>query len=118
LANRETVKGTAATPVPRLLLASNNGDLVGRVSTHDSTWWYVKVRIKSCPTEPELDGVRLDGFAPGTVRDVSPSLGSWLVAQGYADLEMRQTQRRQDEKRSTLNRFDRIEHARRRSDDR
>lgn len=53
------------------------------------TWWYVKVRILATPTEPELDGVRLDVFQPGTVRDVSSSLGNWLIAQGYALSEMR-----------------------------
>ena len=52
-------------------------------------WWHVRVRIKVRPRESELDGVRLDGFAVGTTRDVSTSIGSWLVAQGYADLEMR-----------------------------
>lgn len=36
-----------------------------------------------------MDGVKLDRLTPGKVCDVSPSLGSWLLAQGYADLEMR-----------------------------
>jgi hypothetical protein len=36
-----------------------------------------------------LDGVRLDHFVAGTVREVSPSIGSWLIAQGYAIPEMR-----------------------------
>lgn len=39
-----------------------------------------------------MDGVQLEHFVPGTVRDVSVSLGTWLVAQGYAELEMRQSQ--------------------------
>ena len=36
-----------------------------------------------------MDGVQLDRFTAGRVCDVSASLGSWLLAQGYADLEMR-----------------------------
>ena len=39
--------------------------------------------------EQEMDGVQLDHLTPGRVCDVSPSLGSWLIAQGYAELEMR-----------------------------
>jgi hypothetical protein len=35
--------------------------------------------------------VRLDGFRPGTVRDVSPTLGTWLVAERYAEPEMRRS---------------------------
>ena len=52
----------------------------------------VKVRIKETPHEHELDGVRVDRFERGTVCDVSPSIGSWLIAEGYADPEMRQTE--------------------------
>lgn len=47
------------------------------------------VRIKTTPREREIDGIRLDHFAPGSIREVSPSIGAWLVAQGYAELEMR-----------------------------
>ena len=36
-----------------------------------------------------MDGVQLDRLTPGRVCYVSPSLGSWLLAQGYAELEMR-----------------------------
>jgi hypothetical protein len=49
----------------------------------------VKVRITETPREMEIDGVRLDGFRPGTVRDVSSLLGAWLVAERYAEPEMR-----------------------------
>jgi hypothetical protein len=79
-------------------------------------WWHVKVRIKVRPRESELDGVRLDGFAVGTVRDVSPSIGSWLVAQGYADLEMRSI-RREDDLFPSINSVAPSMAARRRSDD-
>jgi hypothetical protein len=41
------------------------------------------------PIEHEMDGVQLDRLTPGRVCDVSSSLGSWLLAQRYADLEMR-----------------------------
>ena len=50
----------------------------------------MKVRIKETPREHELDGVRLDNFNRGDVREVSPSIGSWLIAEGYAEPEMRQ----------------------------
>ena len=49
----------------------------------------MKVRIKATPLEHELDGIRLDRMNPGMVREVSPSIGSWLIVQGYAELEMR-----------------------------
>jgi hypothetical protein len=49
----------------------------------------VKVRIKKTPREDEVDGVRLDRLAPGTVREVSASVGSWLIAERYAEPEMR-----------------------------
>ena len=49
----------------------------------------MKVRIKETPREAELDGVRLDIFLPGTVREVSATIGNWLMAQGYAESEMR-----------------------------
>jgi hypothetical protein len=51
----------------------------------------VKVRIKMTPLESEIDGVRLDRFKPGTVRDVSPILGAWLIAERYAEPEMRRS---------------------------
>ena len=57
----------------------------------------VKVRITETPLEPELDGVRLDNFARGDVREVSPSIGSWLIAEGYAVPEMRQASKREDQ---------------------
>jgi hypothetical protein len=41
------------------------------------------------PIEHEMDGVELDRLTPGRVCDVSSSLGSWLLAEGYAELEMR-----------------------------
>jgi hypothetical protein len=51
----------------------------------------VKVRIKKTPREDEVDGVRLDRLEPGTVREVSASVGSWLIAERYADPEMRRS---------------------------
>jgi len=56
----------------------------------------VKVRIKSEPQEREVDGVRLDRFERGSIREVSASVGSWLVAQGYAEPEMRSSEERDD----------------------
>jgi hypothetical protein len=49
----------------------------------------VKVRIKKTPREDEVDGIRLDRLEPGTVREVSASVGSWLIAERYAEPEMR-----------------------------
>jgi hypothetical protein len=52
-------------------------------------WVKVKVRISKTPTVDELDGIRLDDMKAGTIREVSPSIGSWLIAQQYAVPEMR-----------------------------
>lgn len=49
----------------------------------------MKVRITATPREDEIDGVRLDNMERGTVREVSPTIGAWLVAEGYAVPEMR-----------------------------
>ena len=49
----------------------------------------MKVRIRKTPDEDELDGVRLDDLRPGTVREVSSSIGAWLVTERYAVPEMR-----------------------------
>ena len=59
----------------------------------------VKVRIKETPREDELDGVRLDSMKPGTVREVSPSIGAWLVAERYAVPEMRHEDENEEEYR-------------------
>ena len=49
----------------------------------------MRVRIKVTPREQELDGIRVDRYEQGTVREVSSSIGSWLIAEGYAEPEMR-----------------------------
>jgi hypothetical protein len=49
----------------------------------------VKVRIKNTPDQREVDGIKLDRFEPGGAYEVSSSIGSWLVAEGYALPEMR-----------------------------
>jgi hypothetical protein len=49
----------------------------------------VKVRIYKTPALDELDGVRLDDMTPGSVHEVSPSIGAWLVAERCAAPEMR-----------------------------
>ena len=53
----------------------------------------LKVRIIRKPVEREVDGVNLDRLAPGVVRDVSTSIASWLIAEGYAEPEMRKRER-------------------------
>jgi hypothetical protein len=57
----------------------------------------VRVRIKRTPKEKEIDGVCLTGMLTGTVRDVSPELAMWLIAEEYADFEMRQSGGRDDQ---------------------
>ena len=37
------------------------------------------------------------GLSRGTVREVSPSIGSWLILQGYAEPEMRQSSREENQ---------------------
>jgi hypothetical protein len=49
----------------------------------------LKVRIRKTPDVDEIDGVRVNDMTPGSVRDVSPSIGAWLVAEGFAEPEMR-----------------------------
>jgi hypothetical protein len=80
----------------------------------------VKVRIKQTPQERELDGVRLDGMVRGTVCNVSAPIGAWLVAQGYAELEMRDTGREEALEFSGVKNRDvaHHRHRRRRSSDR
>jgi hypothetical protein len=51
----------------------------------------VKIRIRRTPRESEVDGVRLDRFKAGDVREVSPILGAWMIAEGYGVPEMRKT---------------------------
>ena len=53
----------------------------------------VKVRITHTPRERELEGVRLDVLKTGMVRDLSSTLGLWLIMQGYAEPEMRSATR-------------------------
>jgi hypothetical protein len=57
----------------------------------------VKVRIRRTPGQEEIDGVRLDDMKPGSVREVSPSIGSWLIAERYAEPEMRASVRTHDD---------------------
>jgi hypothetical protein len=49
----------------------------------------VRVRIKATPKEREIDGISLKDLHPGEVRDVSSIMGSWLIAEKYAEPEMR-----------------------------
>jgi len=80
----------------------------------------LRVRIKARPKEHELDGVNVDRFEVGTIRDVSMSIGSWLIAEGYAEPEMRHESRLEDLDYSgpRLPRHSAADHPRRRSTDR
>ena len=84
-------------PVPRLLkppkLSSAGGEKFYPVTVDG----YVRVRIRETPRELEVDGVRLDGLRPGMVRLVSASIGAWLVAERYADPEMRSSSNTEEE---------------------
>jgi hypothetical protein len=51
----------------------------------------VRVRIKQTPREKQLDGMPLDNLVAGRVREVSATLAAWLIAQGYAEPEMRRS---------------------------
>ena len=62
----------------------------------------MKVRISNTPRESEVDGVRLDRFRAGDVREVSPIIGAWLVAEGYALPEMRKTVKEYEEDFSSV----------------
>jgi hypothetical protein len=53
----------------------------------------VKVRITETPHVQEVDGVTVDRFRPGEVRELSSSLASWLIAEQYAEPEMRRDPR-------------------------
>ena len=53
----------------------------------------MRVRITRKPMEREIDGVSLDRMIPGSVREVSSTMGIWLIAEGYAEPEMRQDAR-------------------------
>lgn len=52
----------------------------------------VRVRITTRPRELNIDGVELETLRPGTVCDVSISVGTWLIVQGYAYPEMRRSE--------------------------
>lgn len=56
----------------------------------------MRIRIKATPYEREIDGVKLSTLTPGSVRDVSSTLGLWLIAQGYAQPEMREESSREN----------------------
>jgi hypothetical protein len=62
----------------------------------------VNVRIKQKPRESELDGVGLDRFERGGVYQVSASIGCWLIAEGYAQPEMRRGYLGDDQPFSTI----------------
>ena len=57
----------------------------------------MKVRICKTPKLDELDGVRLDDMLPGSVHEVSPSIGAWLVVECCAEPEMRRDVRAHQE---------------------
>ena len=57
----------------------------------------MKVRIRRTPDVVEVDGVRVDDMKPGSVREVSSSIGAWLIAERFAVPEMRRDRRMHEE---------------------
>ena len=53
----------------------------------------MKVRIRKTPDVVEVDGVRVDDMKPGSIREVSASIGAWLIAEQFAEPEMRRAPR-------------------------
>jgi hypothetical protein len=37
----------------------------------------------------EVDGVQLSGLTPGSIREISATLATWLITERYAEPEMR-----------------------------
>jgi hypothetical protein len=83
---------TIAAPAVHDLRAESRGRLLRAASDFGTVFaadTNVKVRIRCTPREHELDGVRLDTLRPGAIREMPHVLASWLVAERYADVEMR-----------------------------
>ena len=76
----------------------------------------MKVRITDTPRERELDGVELRKFVRGSVCNVSASIGTWLVAQGYALAEMRRETPSEEQQFSGIKAQPAVAHDRRRTD--
>jgi hypothetical protein len=45
----------------------------------------MRIRILQHPVSPSIDGIRLDRFEPGDVCEVGPTVGSLLLAEGWAE---------------------------------
>ena len=84
------------TTVPTLLVITGRAGKRAGGSLPFAQCVVVRVRIIRKPVEREVDGLDLKGLAPGGVRDVSTSLASWLIAEGYAAPEMRNRDRGAD----------------------
>ena len=80
----------------------------------------MKVKILDKPKEADIDGVRLDSYRRGEIREVSSSVGFWLIANRYADSEMRHSSENEDETFTDVKdaRDQSNDHPRRRSSDR
>lgn len=76
----------------------------------------MKVRIRKTPVEREIDGVKLDRLAPGAVRDMSSSLATWLIVEGYAEPEMRRSPSADDVQRFGASEEHSVAEDRRRKD--
>jgi len=45
----------------------------------------MRIRILQRPAVPSIDGIRLDHFKPGILYEVGHTLGSYLMAEGWAE---------------------------------
>ena len=64
----------------------------------------MKVRILK-RASGTIDGVALKKYTPGAVYDVAPTLADYLILEGLARLEMRETTRRLKLKKRSDRRF-------------
>lgn len=62
-----------------------NGSPIGRIIADHSL---VKVRVVRQP-QGTVQGIALRAYHPGRVYDLAPALADYLIAEGYALLEMR-----------------------------
>ena len=74
----------------------------------------VKVRIKQAPAETELDGIKLERFTKGSIREAAPTTAAWLIAEGYAEPEMRDVPREEEQFYSARDEPHAVAHDRRR----
>jgi hypothetical protein len=66
--------------------------------------------------EREVDGISLNRMTPGSIREVSATMGAWLIAEGYAEPEMRHDARDESQEFAGAVRMPRVTASDRRPD--